>query len=148
MKKLFLIACVVLSSSVFAAAGEKGLGVMIGNPIGLNGKMWLDNGHAVDGGLGLSLGKHTNLSFHSDYLLQNDGAFFFNDVHSLDLYYGVGGRMEFGDDLEIGLRVPVGLVHKMSDQNADVFAEVAPIIDFIGRTGLEMSFGVGGRYYF
>ena len=56
--------------------------------------------------------------------------------------------MEFGDDLELGVRVPVGLAHRLSDQNADIFAEIAPVIDFIGRTGVEMNFGLGGRYYF
>lgn len=148
MKFLCALALFIVTSTAFAAAGEKGVGFMLGNPTGLNGKYWLDDSHSVDGGIGLSLGKHTNLSMHSDYLFQNEGAFFFNDVHPLDLYYGIGGRMEFADDLEIGLRIPVGLAHKLKEQNADVFAEIAPIIDFIGRTGLEMSFGVGGRYYF
>lgn len=148
MKFLLIVALFLVTSTTFAAAGEKGIGFMLGNPTGLNGKMWLDDSHAVDGGLALSLGKHTNLSIHSDYLFHNDSAFFLNDVHALDLYYGIGGRMEFGDDLEIGVRVPVGLAHRMTDPNADVFAEVAPIVDFIGRTGIELSFAVGGRYYF
>jgi hypothetical protein len=76
------------------------------------------------------------------------GAFFFDEVHPLDLYYGIGGRMEFGDDLELGVRVPVGLAHRFTEQPADIFAEIAPIIDFIGRTGVEVHFAVGGRYYF
>lgn len=148
MKYLSILALILVTSTAFAAAGEKGVGFMLGNPTGLNGKMWLDDEHAVDGGFALSLGKHTNLSIHSDYLFQNDSAFFLNDVHALDLYYGLGGRMEFGEDLEIGVRVPVGLAHRMKDPNADVFAEVAPILDFIGRTGLELSFAIGARYYF
>ena len=148
MKYLSILAFFLVTTTVFAAAGEKGVGFMLGNPTGLNGKLWLDETHAVDGGFALSLGKNTNLSIHSDYLFHNDAAFYLNDVHALDLFYGIGGRMEFGDDLELGVRVPVGLAHRLKDPNADVFAEVAPIIDFVGHTGLEISFAIGGRYYF
>lgn len=148
MKTILLFALLVLTSQVFAQAGQTGVGLMIGNPIGVNGKYWLEGGNAVDGGIGISLGKHSDLSIHSDYLLQVDEAFFYNDVHPLDFYYGIGGRMEFADDIELGLRVPIGLVHKMKESNSDVFAEIAPIYDFIGRNGFELHFGVGARYYF
>lgn len=148
MKTILLIALVVISSTVFAQEGKKGVGLMLGNPTGLNGKYWLENNRAVDGGLAFSFGKHTDLSIHSDYLLHNDAAFYLNDVHPLDLYYGIGGRMEFGDDIELGVRVPVGLVHNLKDQPADLFGEIAPIIDILGRVGLEMHFAVGARYYF
>lgn len=148
MKFLSVLALLLTTTTLMAAGGEKAVGFMLGNPTGLNGKYWLNDQHAIDGGLALSLGKHSNVSIHSDYLFHNEGAFFFNDVHPLDLYYGVGGRMEFGDDLEIGVRLPVGIVHRLTEKNADLFAEIAPIIDFIGRKGLEMHFGVGGRYYF
>lgn len=135
-------------TSSFAVAQEMGLGVMLGNPTGLNGKYWLGDGKAVDGGLAYSLGKHSDLSIHSDYLLHKDAAFYFNDTHPLDLYYGVGGRLEFADDIELGIRVPVGLAHRFSEQSADMFAEVAPIVDLFAKTGLEIHIAVGARYYF
>ncbi len=137
-----------MTSSLMAAQNELGIGAMIGNPIGVNVKYWLDDNAAIDGGLGLSWWENTDLSIHSDYLLHNKSAFFFNEDHALDLYYGIGGRMEFADDLELGVRVPVGLAHRLPDQPADLFAEIAPVLDFIGRTGIEMNFAVGGRYYF
>lgn len=148
MKFLILLSFVFMTNSLMAAQNELGLGAMLGNPTGLNGKYWLSDDVAVDGGLALSWGKHSDVSIHSDYLLHNMGAFFFDEVHPLDLYYGIGGRMEFGDDLELGVRVPVGLAHRFTDQPADIFAEIAPILDFIGRTGVEVHFAVGGRYYF
>lgn len=148
MKNILLATMVLLSTSLYAAQGDLGLGLMLGNPTGVNGKYWLSDEHAVDGGVALSLGNHTNLSLHSDYLFHNDSAFFLNDVHALDFYYGIGGRMEFDDELEVGVRIPFGLAHKLNDQKADIFAEIAPIVDFLGRTGLEMHFGVGARYYF
>ncbi len=148
MKSLLLVILTFLSTSVFAAEGQLGLGVMLGNPTGLNGKYWLENNRAVDGGLAYSLGKHSDLSMHSDYLLHKDSAFYLNDTHALDLFYGIGGRMEFADDIEIGVRVPVGLAHKINDGQADMFAEVAPIVDLFTKTGLELHFGIGARYYF
>lgn len=146
--KLVLSLFVLLFSFTALAANQMGLGVSLGNPTGLNGKYWLNGETAVDGGLAFSIGKNTDVSIHSDYLLHKEGAFFFNDVHPLDLYYGLGGRMEFADDIEIGVRIPVGLAHRVENHSADVFAEVAPIIDFITNTGLELHILAGGRYYF
>ena len=124
------------------------MGLMLGNPTGLNGKYWLPDNKAIDAGLGMSFGKNTDLSIHSDYLLHQDGALYFNDVHALDLYFGVGGRIEFADDIELGVRVPVGVAHKLPEQKADLFAEVAPILDLLGRQGLELNLAVGARFYF
>jgi hypothetical protein len=147
MKILNVLTLLVLSLPTFAS-GQMGLGVMLGNPTGLNGKYWLDNNRAVDAGLAYSFGKNSDLSLHSDYLFHKDEAFYLNDTHPLDLYYGIGGRMEFADDIEIGVRVPVGLAHKVNGGAADVFGEVAPIVDLFTKTGLELHFAIGARYYF
>jgi hypothetical protein len=146
MKAILLVVLVLVSTSVWS--NDLGLGVSIGNPTGLNGKYWLDGTHAVDGGFAMSLGKHSDLSIHSDYLFHKEGAFFFNDVHPLDLYYGIGGRMEFEDEIDLGVRIPIGLVNKLENGKADIFGEVAPIVDFLGSTGLELHILFGGRYYF
>lgn len=138
----------MITMSLPAFANKMGLGISIGNPTGLNGKYWLDNKAAVDGGVAYSLGKHSDFSIHSDYLLHKEGAFFLNDVHPLDLYYGLGGRMEFADDIEIGVRVPVGLAHMIENGSADMYFEVAPIIDLLTKTGLELHVLFGARYYF
>lgn len=147
MRSVLFTAILLISSTAFAA-GEMGIGAMLGNPTGINAKYWLSEKNAVDGGAGLSLGKKTNLSLHSDYLFHSEGALIFQDNHPLDLYYGIGGRMEFGDDIELGVRLPVGIAHRMENNQADIFGEIAPIIDFIGRTGLELHLVVGARYYF
>jgi hypothetical protein len=127
---------------------EKGLGISLGNPTGLNGKYWLSGERAVDGGVGLSFGKHSNFSMHSDYLFHNKGAFFFNDVYPLDLHYGIGGRMKFSDDIKLGVRIPVGLSHRIENDNADIFGEVAPVINLVSGIGLELHLLIGARYYF
>lgn len=145
MKLCILILSIFLSTSVLAK--QLGVGVSVGNPTGLNGKYWLDNNHAVDAGMAYSLGRHSNFSLHSDFLWHQFDAFYLNDVHPLDFYYGVGGRMEFADGIELGVRIPVGLAHRLKE-SADVFAEAAPIVDFVSRTGLELHLLIGGRFYF
>lgn len=136
------------SFSAFALDNKLGAGMMIGNPTGVNAKYWLDENKAVDAGLGLSFGRKTEMSLHSDFLLHSKGALFYNDVHPLDLYYGIGARIEFSEGLEMGARLPVGLTHFIEERNADVFAEVAPIIDIISKIGVEFHFAFGARYYF
>lgn len=121
---------------------------MLGNPTGLNGKYWLSDSQAIDVGAGFSFGLHTNFSLHSDFLLHKEGFLIFKEDYPLDLYYGVGGRMEFADDIEVGLRVPVGTAYRLEDKNADIFLELAPIWDFVSRTGLELHLLAGARYYF
>lgn len=145
MKSFFVAISLLLSVTAWP---QTGIGFTLGNPIGLNGKHWLNNSQAVDAGVGFSVFGKSHLQIHSDYLLHNESAFYFNDTYPLDLAFGIGGRMEFGDDIVIGARVPVGLVHKLERENADVFAEVAPILDFIGKTGLEIHLLFGARYYF
>ncbi|MFA5583950.1 MAG: hypothetical protein WDA09_07020, partial [Bacteriovoracaceae bacterium] len=66
--KLFALLLLFSSFSVFALENKLGAGMMIGNPTGANAKYWLDNDRAVDGGIGLSFGRKTELSVHSDYL--------------------------------------------------------------------------------
>jgi hypothetical protein len=148
MKIILVLVTILFSSALMAAQKDMGLGVMLGNPTGLNGKYWLSEKQAVDGGAAWTLGKNGSLSLHSDFLLHEKGAFFLNDIHSLDLYYGLGGRMAFANDIELGLRVPVGLAHQFVDQPADVFAEIAPILNFVPYTGIEINLAVGARYYF
>ena len=147
MRSLLLTGILLFGPAAFAA-GETGIGAMVGNPTGLNVKHWLSEKNAVDGGVAMSFGKKSNFSLHSDYLFHSEGALIFQDKHSLDLYYGIGGRMEFDDDIELGVRLPVGVAHRLENNEADVFGEIAPVVDFVGRAGLEVHLAVGARYYF
>jgi hypothetical protein len=146
MKFIFFILLLILSFPVLA--NKRGVGITLGNPTGLNGKYWLDDKRAIDASLGVSMGVHSDFSMHSDYLFHRFDAFYFNEVHPLDLYFGLGGRMEFADDIEIGIRLPVGLVHSFKEENAELFFETAPIIEILTKKGLELHLLFGARYYF
>jgi hypothetical protein len=148
LKNILTVLILLTTFNVWAYTKQKSIGFMVGNPTGLNGKYWLSNDRAVDAAFGVSLGKHTEVSMHSDYLFHKKSAFYFKDEYPLDFYYGLGGRMEFADSIELGARVPAGLSHYIHDETADIFAEVAPILDLVGKFGLELHLAVGGRYYF
>lgn len=149
MKLLALVLILLSVSPLWAQDKRLGVGVMLGNPTGVNGKYWLNNGRdAIDGGFGISPGKESEVSVHSDYLFHNFGSYFFNDVHPLDLYYGLGARMEFEDDIQLGVRVPIGLAYKLEDKTGDIFVEAAPVFDFITNNGIEIHALFGGRYYY
>jgi hypothetical protein len=146
MRSLLFVCLICASSSLWA--NKKGIGATIGNPTGINGKYWLNQQAAIDGGLGMSVLNNTNVTIFSDYLYHSFAVLYVNDVHALDLYYGIGGRMEFADEIELGVRLPIGLSHMLDDQLTDIFTEVAPVIDLVGKAGVELHLLIGGRYYF
>ena len=148
MKSILGVFLILGTLSVWAAEGDLGVGAMIGAPTGFSGKYWLSETAAVDAGLGFSFGSDTKMSVHSDYLIHSNGALVMNDVHPLDVYAGLGGRIKFGDDIQLGARIPVGVAYKAQEQNADMFAEVAPVIDFVSRFGVDLNLMFGARYYF
>ncbi len=139
---------IFFSFQSLALSQKRGLGVMLGNPTGLNGKYWLKDNQAVDAGAGWSFGRHTNFSIHSDFLFHSKDALIFRDDYNLDLYYGLGGRMEFAGEIELGVRLPIGVVHELEGVESDVFMELAPVWDFVSHQGLEIHIVLGSRYYF
>jgi hypothetical protein len=136
--------------------GPFGLGLMIGSPTGISGKIYLSQRNAIDFAVGGAFLGRRGLHVHADYLwhpvmLVNDAGFF------MPLYVGVGVRvLDHGrgrgddDDVHVGARVPVGILFDFKRVPIDVFLEVALILDFIRDHGdvLDLNAGVGVRYYF
>lgn len=138
----------VLSMNAFSQDEKFAIGAVLGNPTGVSAKYWVGEKQAVDAGAGFTLSSPTHFSVHSDYLFHSMGALVFKDQYSLDVYYGVGGRLRFGDDIAFGIRTPIGIVHRLENSKVEVFGEAAPVFDFISRQGIEIHVGVGARYYF
>lgn len=125
-----------------------GLGVMLGEPTGINGKYWTSDVGAVDMGLAWSFSNsQTAFHIHSDYLFHNMKLFKLNE-RPLAFYYGPGARLKFENRTKFGLRVPVGLAYRFEEQPIDMFFEVAPIVDLAPSTDLSVNLGIGARYYF
>ncbi|MBI5475743.1 MAG: hypothetical protein HY964_03295 [Ignavibacteriales bacterium] len=125
-----------------------GLGIMIGEPTGLNAKGWLTKRTAIDAGLAWSFVHETALHVHVDYLIHSFNVF--PDAEQLPLYYGIGGRIRTGEkrDAQVGLRMVGGIEYMFRTAPIDIFFEIAPILDLTPKTELNMNAGIGARFYF
>lgn len=140
--------------------GEFGVGIIVGEPTGVAGKLYLDNDTAVAGALGSAV-VSGGLHVHADYLyhpwiLTDEEAFV------LPAYVGPGVRLLADDrgrgndsDFHIGIRGVAGIMFDFKRTPLDVFVEVAGVIDYVTsddetRRGLDagLNAGLGVRYYF
>src|SRR5262245_27361599 len=155
------------ASATEVGYGRKfGLGVVIGDPTGLTGKLWIAPTNALDFGLGFwgygvnnrcfqdtpcgRYGYH-NGTFNMDYLWQS------NIVRSqaqLDWHVGVGGRAVWwgncvGDCFDVAARAPIGLDLMFNNPSfIEVFFEVVLAFYFVPGFGLAPEGGLGIRFYF
>jgi hypothetical protein len=182
MRKLVLATILLASSAILlvpahARADQRpfGLGLMLGAPTGLSGKLYFGGKpFALDFGLGWiaddwynndGLHIHADVLWHPVMLARTEG---FN----LPFYFGVGGRLlnhSYGQyvaggvvyddhDTRIGVRVPVGILFDFTKIPLDVFIELALVIDFIyiddygpnphDHNVVDLNGAVGIRYYF
>jgi hypothetical protein len=143
---LFLVLTLLLPCA--HAAGELGVGFMIGQPIGVTAKKWLKSTQAIDAGAGRTIGRDPHFNLHSDYLWHKTDALYFQDDTPLDFYFGAGARLGFDDEIELGARLPVGLAHFFNDRGAEAFCEIAPVMVLLPDTNLEGDVLLGLRIYF
>jgi hypothetical protein len=131
------------------AQHDFGLGIIVGEPTGLSGKLWLSQNSAIDGAAAWSFEGEDAFHLHMDYLLHS-----FNvikvDEGKLPIYYGIGGRIKFEeeDNARVGLRIPVGLEYIFTGERVDFFLEVVPLLDLVPDTDFSLNGGIGVRYFF
>ena len=126
-----------------------GAGLILGEPTGASLKYWLNDTMALDGAIGWSFHRETDLHLHSDVLWHKFDLFSVPEGR-LPLYFGVGARVKFrnhGDD-QVGIRVPVGVSYIFDKAPVDIFLEVAPIIDFTPSIRGGFTAGIGARFWF
>lgn len=133
--------------SIAQTKGEKGIGLMIGDPTGVTFKSWTSSKTAFDLGAAWSLEGTGGISIHGDHLWHswfdvNQGNFAF--------YYGIGARARFieNEDSSIGVRIPLGVNYLFEEAPLDLFVEIAPIVDLIPDTDANGDGAIGIRYYF
>ena len=135
----------------FAQSSGTGLGIMLGEPTGVNLKSWISQSSAFDVGLAWSFTHEGSMHIHADYLYHN-----YNLINSnIPFYVGIGGRIKLHNsedksesDARIGVRVPIGLDFFVRDIPIDIFVEIAPIVDLSPSTEATVNGGVGFRYFF
>jgi hypothetical protein len=152
MKKtfLYLIALLLIFffNSNYAQQKGLGLGIIIGEPTGLNAKFWTSTETAIDMSLGYSFtSSNSIIDFYGDYVFHNPDML--KAEEKFIVYYGpgVGLRINEGNS-RLGIRGIIGILWLPADTRFDFFIEAAPILDIIPETKFDFAGGVGGRYYF
>lgn len=161
-KQTLVVATALLIFFSSAKAQEKslGMGINIGNPVGLSAKAWLAPDRALAFTLGWSDGGFVLVSRYdrwyyvesqihltADYLWHDFSAF---DVRErVPLHYGVGVRMSsLGGRSTFGVRGIVGASWLPRKAPIDVFLEVAPILHVAPFPAVGFDAGFGVRFYF
>ncbi|ACY17662.1 hypothetical protein [Haliangium ochraceum] len=146
------------SGSSFQANKTFGLGIMLPSPTGLSGKLYLSPDTAFDFGVGvLDLAGPDAFHVHADFLW-HPLSLVEAEPFWLPMYFGLGARVadydrrdgDGDDDINVGLRVPIGLAMDFNNVPLDVFFELALVLDLVGYDGVDAHFhgALGVRYYF
>jgi hypothetical protein len=141
----------VAAGEAAAQSRDFGLGFIVGEPTGLSAKAWQSRTRAVDFAAAWSFDGDDAFHFHVDYLVHRFGVIKVSRGQ-LPIYYGIGGRLRFHDegdeDVEFGIRFPVGLDYLFARDPIDIFFEIVPILDLVEDTDFELNASLGARYWF
>jgi hypothetical protein len=137
-----------------------GLGVIIGEPTGIDAKLWTSDYAAFDFGLGWSIGGDridkyngyynggSRVHIHIDYLGHS-----FEFIHStgrFPLYYGIGGHINIGAGYNsaLAMRCVIGVAWLLREAPIDIFLEFVPSFQLTSPSGIGFDAGIGARYFF
>jgi uncharacterized protein DUF3996 len=148
----------------FEANKKFGVGLELGEPTGVNAKLFLQPDQALDFGLGeIYHHYYGGDGFHAyvDYLW-HPTVLTEAEAFELPFYVGVGGRIwQFdytcgpdnctGADA-FGIRVPVGVSFDFNNVPLDIFVQLTPTLDFFRDYrphdfALDIDFSVGIRFW-
>jgi len=138
---------VFLAGGVNAQSERYGLGMMVGEPTGISGKMWMNGATAFDLGVAWAFSGENALNLQLDYVFHNFSLFNVK-TGTLGFYFGIGGRVKFDADNTMGLRIPIGLDYMFESAPIDAFFEVVPLMDIVPDTQFNPQAALGVRYFF
>jgi hypothetical protein len=142
----------------FTANKSFGFGLILGEPIGLSAKYYLSASTALDFALGEydRFREDDDIGVHVDFLW-HPVVIATTDPFLLPLYIGLGGRLvgdddgPDDDDIDFGVRAPVGIALDFNRVPLDVFLELAIVIDLVDDDDddddVDLDAAVGIRYY-
>jgi hypothetical protein len=135
--------------------GTTGVGIIIGEPTGLCGKLYVKDDQAIQGAVGFAF-FGGGISLHADYVF-HPAILQKRDSFVLAAYLGPGVRIiqyREGRDEEffaIGLRAVGGLLFDF-DNPLDAFIEVGGVLEYAFAdnegAGFALNASAGIRYYF
>jgi hypothetical protein len=133
----------------FSSASAEGIGVgmILGEPTGLCGKVWIGNRAAFDAAVAWSFSDESAVHIHADYLLHTFDLISADD-RRMPVYYGIGARLKLAEKSLVGVRIPVGSAIMFDSAPLDVFLEIVPLMDLVPDTEFNLNGSIGIRYYF
>ncbi len=154
-------------SGDFEANKKFGVGLELGEPTGITGKLFVSRNQAIDFGIG---------DLYHNYYVGGEGLHLYLDylwhpvvltkaeAFELPLYIGVGGRFwnfDYSCDRNgicssadlFGIRVPVGISFDFNNVPLDIFLQLVPTLDFYRNytsrsVYLDIDFSFGIRFWF
>lgn len=152
LRKTLLLFFIIFLFSFRTQAQTEGIGVglVFGEPVGVDIKRWVDENNAFELAIAYSVATtHNRLTLHADYLWHK-----FNFAHSRErfaLHYGIGLRYSTRTDESNvhGIRFIGGILwYPHPKVPFDLYMEVAPVMVYHPTFGLNFDAGAGIRYYF
>ncbi len=129
------------------AGKQAGVGIIVGQPTGLSGKVGLGGRLAVDAALGWRFGDQAGLRLHANllahqHLTRGSGM-------ALALYVGAGPAIgTHKDAVGLAIRIPIGLALTFASAPVDVFVEVVPSLGILPGSSFFVNAALGARYWF
>ncbi len=153
----------------FEANKKFGLGLELGEPSGLTGKVFITRSSAIDFGVGYMYDDYyygDGVHVYADYLWH---PMTLASTPSFELPFYIGAGLRFWDfrycvgnvctydGSTVGIRVPLGIAFDFNNVPLDVFIQLVPVLDFVGgdyydrfhdREHLGIDLSVGLRFWF
>ena len=137
---------IMLNGIGFSQSSGLGIGAIVGEPNGLNMKMWSTQNTALEFVIAYSL-VFDNLYGHADYLIHN-----FSLIQPAQgqapVFFGIGANLIASEEPAMGIRIPLGIAYLFANAPLDIFAQVVPTVGILPGTGFDLGGGIGGRFYF
>jgi hypothetical protein len=143
----FLILTFIATAQAQVQEGDISAGIILGEPTGLTAKWWQSGTVAYDLAVAWSTGSQDRLHLHADYLMHRPDLIVV-DQGKLPLYYGVGARVGFAKESELGIRIPLGIAYHVETYPVEIFFEIVPVFNLIPGTAFDANGGFGVRYSF
>ena len=152
MRRMVVIAAFLATVCSSAAAQEArpfGLGIIIGEPTGVNAKYYLDRNNAIQGSAAWSLEGNNSFTLQGDYLFHRYDWIKVKKGQ-LPVFFGIGAGLSFrhNEDNEVDARIPVGLDYLFDGAPIDIFGQLVPILELAPSTDFDFDAALGARYFF
>ena len=139
-----LILFSIMNNAEAQERDEFGLGLMIGEPSGLNAQFFWGPKTAVD--------VTAAWSFNDWFMTMADFQIYdyIGDApREWRWYYGLGGYLALpeNEDGTLGIRVPLGIKYHFPHSYVDVWAEVAPALKLVPETEAAFQGGLGLTFW-